>query len=314
MNGDKDLQKRSFDVIGVGGANMDVQMKVRGGYVLHDSNPGRILLSPGGVTRNVLENLARLGADCSMVTAVGKDAFGDGILKSLAGAGIGAGSVYVSDTEPSSSYIALLDGSGDMFIGACDALILENMPASFIRDRGELLRSAKAVVCDTNLTEEQLSVLTEEAGDVPLFLDPVSAAKAERVKGLIGRFYCMKPNRMELEVLSGMDCENDADIRRACGKLLSKGLFSVAVSLGQRGCYYADAEGNAFFKEPVKVLEMVNASGAGDAFTAGLVYSYLKAFSPEKTVETALRCGSIAVMSKETINPAMCEALVLGNQ
>ena len=68
-------------IVGVGGANMDVHLKIDGEFILHDSNPGRLVLSPGGVTRNILDNLSRLGQDCSIITAVGDDIFGDGIIR-----------------------------------------------------------------------------------------------------------------------------------------------------------------------------------------------------------------------------------------
>jgi pseudouridine kinase len=298
------------NILGVGGANMDVHLKISGDYVLHDSNPGRLLLSPGGVTRNILDNLAKLGLCCSMLTAVGKDVFGDEILRSCSAAGIKTDHVFRSGEEYSSSYIALIDGEGDMFVGACDAEILEHMPLSYIEAAEAELKDADAIVCDTNLTEEQLTRLTELAGNTPVFIDPVSTAKAKRIKDIAGRFYCIKPNRMELEAITGMECLTDRDIETACEKLLREGVREVAVSLGERGCYFADSEGHSFFRTPAEVEEMVNASGAGDAFTAGLVYSYIKGLSPEETVDTALRCGSIAVMSGETINPSMSEELL----
>ena len=55
---------------------------------MHDSNPGRISASAGGVTRNVCENLARLGADVRLITAVGDDLYADMIRRECVAAGI----------------------------------------------------------------------------------------------------------------------------------------------------------------------------------------------------------------------------------
>ncbi len=301
---------RSKRIVGVGGANMDVHLKIDGEFILHDSNPGRLVLSPGGVTRNILDNLSRLGQDCSIITAVGDDIFGDGIIRSCRERGIDTDMVLRSSDFHSSSYISLIEGDGDMFVAACDASVLENMPLAHLDEHKERISSADAVICDTNLTEEQLKKLIALAGDVPLFIDPVSTAKAARIKEFAGSFFLIKPNLMELEVLADMECKEDGDIEKACAMLIGKGTRRMAVSLGARGCYYADSEGCSFFREPLKVMDMSNASGAGDAFTAGLVYSFVKGFSAEKTAKTALACGSIAVMSKETINPDMSEALL----
>ena len=296
-------------IIGIGGANVDIHMKIEGRYILHDSNPGKLYATAGGVTRNILENLSRLGQSCSLITAVGSDAFCNVIRKSCEGTGIDTSMFYISSEEASSSYIDLVDGSGDMFIGACDATVLEHMPLSHLERYGEAIGKSSAIVTDTTLTKEQLEKTVALAGGVPVFIDPVSTAKSLRIKDMTGSFYLIKPNRMELEALTGMECSSDRDIEKACEKLLLSGTECVTVSLGTRGCYYADRKGNSFFRDPVTVVDMVNASGAGDAFTAGLVYAFMKGYDPEKTVHTALCCGSIAVMSERTNNPDIAELL-----
>jgi pseudouridine kinase len=60
----------------VGGANMDICASPARRLRTHDSNPGSVVTSPGGVARNIAENLARLGVDSRLVTAVGADHHG----------------------------------------------------------------------------------------------------------------------------------------------------------------------------------------------------------------------------------------------
>ena len=61
----------------VGGANMDIKARSAAPVVAATSNPGHVVRSPGGVGRNVAENLARLGTPTTLVAAVGADALGD---------------------------------------------------------------------------------------------------------------------------------------------------------------------------------------------------------------------------------------------
>ena len=75
-------------VLGIGAANIDVHGKSRAPIVMRDSNPGRLRTSAGGVTRNVLENLARLGVRTRLVSAVGADLYGEMVLRQSAAAGI----------------------------------------------------------------------------------------------------------------------------------------------------------------------------------------------------------------------------------
>ena len=64
-------------VLGIGAANIDVHGKSRVPIVMRDSNPGHLRTSAGGVTRNVLENLARLGVRTKLISAVGADLYGE---------------------------------------------------------------------------------------------------------------------------------------------------------------------------------------------------------------------------------------------
>ena len=75
-------------LVGVGAANADVHGRSRAAVNLRDSNPGTMRVSAGGVTRNILENAARLGLDARLVSAVGGDAFGQMILSRSAAAGV----------------------------------------------------------------------------------------------------------------------------------------------------------------------------------------------------------------------------------
>ena len=67
-------------IIGIGAANVDIHGTSRNAVNLHDSNPGFMKISTGGVTRNILENYARLGGNAKLLTVVGNDIYGDKIL------------------------------------------------------------------------------------------------------------------------------------------------------------------------------------------------------------------------------------------
>ncbi len=91
----------------------------------------------------------------------------------------------------------------------------------------------------------------------------------------------------------------------ACAELLARGVRRVAVSLGERGCYYADAEGRRIQRALRPVEIMANANGAGDAFMAGLVYGSVNGLDAEESISFALGAGVLSVSSELTINPAM---------
>ena len=298
-------------VCGVGAANVDVHGRSRNTIVMRDSNPGHLRTSAGGVTRNVLENLSRQGVDARLFTAVGDDVYGGKIKADSAAAGIDVSRVLTVPGAASSCYIAVLDERGDMLLGMSDMSILENVTEEYLARHGDMLSRAAAVCCDPCLPIPILDYLVSEAaGGAPVFLDPVSTAYARAVEPMVGKLYCVKPNRMELSVLSGVETDTDDGVIKGADILLRRGVRQVCVSLGERGCYFADDEGHRLFRSlrPLPVME--NATGAGDAMMSGLIHGHIFGMGCEEKLDYALACGIIAICSGDTISRDMSDALV----
>ena len=308
----QDAKRRT--VVGVGAANVDVHGQSRKAIVMRDSNPGYMATSVGGVTRNILENLARQGLDTVLLSAVSDDLFGEKIVKDSTAAGIDMTRLLIKPGRASSSYIAILDERGDMLLGMSDMRIIEDLPTAYLEGHRELLHRADAIVCDACLPIAILDDLLSLAGSkTPVLIDPVSTAYARQMEPIAGKFYGIKPNEMELSILSGMPAETETEIERACEALLKRGTHCVAVSRGDKGCYYADAEGARMFRALRPVEQMVNATGAGDAFMAGFTHGLADGLPIEQRLDYALASGITAIQSMTTINPDMSDALVREN-
>ena len=277
---------------GIGAANMDLHGRSRAALILHDSNPGFLHTSPGGVTRNILENLSRMGERTALFSAIGNDLYGREILASGEAVGMDMSHMLRCPDCVSSSYMALIDPEGDMFIGMSDMRIT---PDWLERNRDEL-RKADAVVCDPCLTPEALEWITSDAlAGVPVFSDPVSTTYARRLAPFAGKLYCLKPNVLELAAMTGCEIANDADMERAADALLERGTHCVVVSMGQRGCYWADRSGARFYAALRPVSRMVDATGAGDAFNGGFVTALSEGKDLFEAVEFGNALASLAV-------------------
>ena len=82
-------------VVVIGGANVDISVSSKTPLVPHDSTPGEIHCSPGGVARNVAENLSRLGVNVSLISVVGNDLFGQRLQEATAQAGVNVDALHV---------------------------------------------------------------------------------------------------------------------------------------------------------------------------------------------------------------------------
>ena len=163
------------------------------------------------------------------------------------------------------------------------------------------------MVTDTNIPEASLQWLAENCR-VPLFADPVSTAKAEKLRPILGKLHTLKPNRLEAELLSGVAITDISSARRAAQALLDTGLRRVFLSLGAGGVLAADH--NSALHLPCPPAEMVNTTGCGDAFMAAIAWAYLEGTDLEATARLGLAASAIAMGSAETINPAMSAAAV----
>lgn len=297
-------------VAGVGALNADFIGKSRADPVLRDSNPGYVRINAGGVTRNILENLARMGLDCRLLTAVGRDALGEMALSSTREAGVDVSRALRISGEPTSTYCALLEPDGEMLVALSDMRILERLSDGYLEAQAALLCGADAVVLDPSLPERVIDRVLELARSAPVFADPVSTTYAKKLIGRAGRFHMLKPNRMELEMLSGMRADTEAALRSASQELVAKGCRMVYTTLGADGCAYADNEGRYIRMKLRPVERMENATGAGDAFAAGALYGFVRRYAPERTLALALAAGRAAILCTATVEPRIGEAFL----
>ena len=292
----------------VGGVNIDVGGRSFAPLVSGDSNPGVIRSSLGGVGRNIAHNLALLGAEVRLVTALGDDGGARSIRESCAALGIGLHALTVPDAA-TSSYVFLCAPDGDMAMAVSDMEIYTRLTPDWLAGVLPMLNAAALVVLDANLPAPSLAFLAERC-TAPLFADPVSAAKAPRLAGLLGRLHTLKPNRIEAAALSGVPITDHQSLIRAADALLATGLQRAFITLGQDGVLAAEGDVRLHLPNP-PLRRRVNASGCGDAFTAALCWSALRGDGLETAARCALAAAAVAMESAGTVNPDMSEELIL---
>ncbi|MCL2320768.1 MAG: PfkB family carbohydrate kinase [Oscillospiraceae bacterium] len=288
-------------VLLIGGANIDIQGFSYKKFIFKDSNPGSIKISCGGVSRNIAENLARLSLNAKLITALGDDDFGNRILKNGESTHIDFSHSLMLKDKPTSTYLSILNAHGEMITAISDMSILDNITMEFLNKKDAILKNSLLTVLDCNLSYDVLECLTSKYTNIPFFLDTVSSKKAARVKDIIGRFHTIKPNKLECEILSGIKINKRDDAKRASEYFLKKGVKQVFISLAKDGLFYSDGCSEGFIDKIA--VKPVNTTGAGDAFVAGLVYSYIKSFSIEYAAKFGLAASLIAIESEDTVNP-----------
>ena len=285
-----------------GGVNIDIGAHSFAPLRDKDSNPGKVELSLGGVGRNIAHNMRLLGVNVCLLTAIGGDSRASQVEQSCRELGIDLSHALRVPDGRTSTYVFVGDSDGDMAVAVSDMEICEKLTPDYFASQLELLNGAAAVVVDANLPRDSIAYLTEHC-TAPVFIDPVSTVKAEKLRGLLGRVHTLKPNRIEAELLSGVKITDEESLHKAAEALLAQGLSRVFISLGGDGVLAAQRDEMQLV--PICKAEMRNATGAGDAMMAALVWSFLAGQSLVESAASGTAAAAIAVESEETINPAM---------
>lgn len=297
----------------VGGANLDICGAPAGKLRMRDSNPGTVNASPGGVARNVAENLARLGTDCRLIAAVGNDNYGDLLLEQGHAAGIDMRFMLRLDAAQTSTYVSVLDNAGDMLVAINDMSIMDEIRPERLQVHEQMLRQASLIIADTNLGDDALAYLSGTFVEQPLLIDVVSAAKANRIKPYLDSVHTLKASRIEAEALSGIDAPSRKQLPKVATWFHDRGVERIFITLGAGGVFYSDGNEQDLEKASESPESVANASGAGDAFVAGIAYCWQKQWSLKKTVRFAMSAANVALAHRSTINPGMSTAAVKWN-
>jgi pseudouridine kinase len=289
-------------VVVVGGANMDVKARSHAPAVPRTSNPGVVRTTPGGVGRNVAENLARLGSAVTLVAAVGTDVLGDDLLAETASAGVDI-SLVRRGAHSTGTYVAVLDADGELVTAVADMAATTALSPADMDDVAEVIRGADLVVLDGNLSAETLGRALDlcAAAGVRVVLDPVSVPKAATLFGELRAdrpLLAVTPNSDELESLGGTP-----------SALHGRGAELVWVRLGARGSLLGGPDGEVAI-EPVPATEVVDVTGAGDAMLAAFCHALLGGATPADAAAYGHAAAALTVASPHTVRPDLTDELV----
>lgn len=290
-------------VVVVGGINLDTLARIEASTVRGSSNPGRTVTAPGGVVRNIAENLARLGSPVRLVGSVGRDHAGDLLISGLSQLDVDISRIRRRDDVRTGTYTAVLGSDGSLDVGVADMAATETVvPADL---GGSLLEDACWLVVDGNLRADTIAhgLRLAAASGVPVALDPVGVAKAARL-GPVPGVHTFTPNSAELAAWAGTD-DHDAAIAQAH----AQGVEVVWLRNGAEGSTLHRA-GLPAVSIRLRPAEVVDVTGAGDAMLA----AYVHRMRGNAEVEEAARFGAAAawltVGSPSAVRADLTEDLV----
>jgi sugar/nucleoside kinase (ribokinase family) len=253
------------------------------------------LIAPGGCAANMAIALRRLDVRVAIVGRVGNDVFGELVRRDLAGQGVDtAGILSTPGVGTSKSVILPVAGEDRRFIhtfGANGRLAAGDLDGTAF-ETAEVIYVGGYLILPA-LDEDELAarLAAARARGATVILDVVAPAGSRPSLDVVGRLLphvdYFVPNHDEAAAITGLD-----DPRAQAQLLAGRGAGTVMVKLGERGLHVLGEQGAFYLDAPP--VEVVEPSGAGDAFAAGLALGILEGWPLEETARFASVLGASA--------------------
>jgi ribokinase len=268
MSSGRNSSRKVPRIVVLGGINTDYVVQTKALPAPGETVQGcDLFVGPGGKGANQAVAAARLGAQVSIIGRVGDEPRGRELIRGLREEGIDTRFVMFDRKHPTGAAIIAVDDAGEKQISAA-------LGANLTLKRADI-RKAEALIARADVLlmqfESAVECVVEAAAiarkhEVKVVLDPAPPTKFPRE--LLKLIYAIRPNSAEAEFLTGVKVKDRASARRAAQVLLKRGVQIAAIQAGEEGDLVVSRD-EEFLVRRVKV-KAVDATGAGDAFAAGL--------------------------------------------
>ncbi|WP_434715032.1 ribokinase (plasmid) [Rhizobium sp. YTUHZ045] len=259
-------------------------------------------LGPGGKGSNQAIAAAKAGGKVTFISRVGNDAFGAMALAAYAEARVRANVMKMEGVSTGAAFIFVDEVSGDNAIivvpGAAGLIGIEDV---------EVNRAAieSAAIFMTQLEQPLEAALhglsiAKRAGAITIFNPAPAGAIPDSIYGLCD---FIVPNEVEAAELVGHAIETDEQARAAAHTLIDRGAKAAVITLGARGAFYHTA-GQSEFVPAFSAGNVIDTTGAGDAFLGGFATAISEGRAPIEAVRFGCATAAIAVTRPGTA-PAM---------
>ncbi len=288
-------------VVVIGASNIDIKGKSRVKTFSKTKNPGIVEFSPGGVARNIAENLARLNINSILLSVIGNEGFADLLINSTKNAGVDVSRLLKCERN-SGIFLAIINSRGELDASISDMGIMSNITPEYIRSNLDIIKESNYIVVDADIPDQTLLEILSisQKYSIPICVEPVSPSRAHNIQNYMKGVTLTTPNKEELESLVNRQITDEKDIEEATEDLLKMGVENIIVTLGSEGAYCASKTFKGFI--PSVRTMVINSVGAGDALVAGTIAGLMDGESFDNSVKLGIACATITITDEKAVS------------
>jgi len=269
----------------------------------------RVLLSHGGIGRNVAENLAWLGSDVGLITLSSPVEVAQEITDRLCRAGVQLAARSVDGGI--GSFTVTLDYDGNLLHETAIQPDLAMLNWDFVSQYRHWLVNARYIVVEMGLGAELLDLIMQEArqNSVPVCGLPTRIATVGPRWDLLRHLDCLVLNMQEASLILDRPVDTVPHALRAIHQFGQEGIAKVAITMGAAGVV-AGCSGAMPVVLPALEANVLDTTGAGDAFTAGLLRTLVTSNNFEKGLSLGLMMAQRTVETHDTVKSESVDLLL----
>lgn len=290
------------EIICIGGANVDRKYIVKDKLQMGTSNPTTSLQSIGGVARNIAENLGRLGNTVRLLTVVGNDMEYASIEKASSH-WMNLFSVEKLANYSTGTYSAVLDRGGEMLFALANMDIYDQLTVEYMKKQEAYLTNAQLIIIDMNCPKDVMEYIQALAvgNKIPLAIIPVSSPKMNRMPETLEGIEWLITNKDEAETYFQKQIIDEDSWKNTAEAFVQKGIRHVIITNGSKGVVFAGEENETMFMPAIHTEQVVDVTGAGDAFVSGTLHAWLEGAEVQQAVLTGMINATKTLQSAETV-------------
>ena len=293
-------------IVVIGAVFVDIKGYPLSAYIPGGRNAGRVEQVHGGVSRNVVEDIANVELRPTFVSLVDDTGSGQDVIDKLAAHKVNT--KYIQRVHDGmGTWLAVFDNDGDV----CAAISKrpDTRPlTTLLEEKGdEIFAACDSIALELDLEKETVKQTLRYAKKygkkVYAVISNMSIAMERR--DFLQQIDCFVCNQQEAGMLFSDDYDHlntDEMCRVLAGNVRSANIPCMVVTMGDQGAVFARANGESGVV-PAKKVDVIDTTGAGDAFFAGTVIGLTYGKGLADSCEIGSRLAASVICTKENVCP-----------